>query len=61
MLSQFSCNVERASVDEAYIELTKEISNLIKNEKKKIHAEDLPFTWVQGYNYKMHGETDTGK
>lgn len=55
VLSTFSQCVERASVDEAYIDLTDEVDRLIQP-TDKVKATDLPNTYIVGYD----GEGESG-
>ncbi|RXG67155.1 DNA polymerase eta [Armadillidium vulgare] len=51
VLSKFSDNVERASIDEAYIDFTKAIERKIAERKQDhVTVEDLSSTWVVGYD-----------
>ena len=53
MFMQFSKNVERASIDEAYIDLTQEVNvrlNEMKAEGRRIQADMLPCTHVIGWD-----------
>ena len=50
VLSQFSKCVERASIDEAYIDLTEEVNRRIEEEKVKVLAKDLSNTHVSGFD-----------
>lgn len=47
---QFSKKVERASIDEAYIDLTEKVDvRLSQMGQNSIHTEMLPFTHVAGW------------
>lgn len=50
VLSQFSDCVERASVDEAYIDLTHAVEKYIKNMDKTVSVEQLPNTFIVGHS-----------
>lgn len=50
VLSEYSSCVQRASIDEAYIDLTKTVNDYISsNDNVVITAADLPNTFIQGY------------
>lgn len=50
VLSEFSLFVERASIDEAYIDLTNAVNDHISSNHNLITESDLPYTFVQGYS-----------
>lgn len=50
VLGEFSSCVQRASIDEAYIDLTKTVNDYISSNHKVITAADLPNTFIQGYS-----------
>lgn len=50
VLSEFSLFVERASIDEAYIDLTNAVNDHIASNHNPITETDLPNTFVQGYS-----------
>lgn len=51
MLSRFSSCVERASVDEAYIDLTEEVEKRLSSlSQDTVTTDKLPNTHVVGYN-----------
>lgn len=50
VLSEFSLFVERASIDEAYIDLTNAVNDHISSNHNPITETDLPNTFVQGYS-----------
>lgn len=49
MFSEFSECVQRASIDEAYLDLTKAVDDWIKSQKNDLKPSDLPNTFVLGY------------
>lgn len=49
VLSEFSPCVQRASIDEAYVDLTKKISDYISSNHNIITENDLPNTYIEGY------------
>ena len=52
VLSQFSKCVERASVDEAYIDLTDEVNKRLQH-ITQVTADQLPNTHISGYDVEM--------
>ncbi|XP_050540590.1 DNA polymerase eta-like [Daktulosphaira vitifoliae] len=51
VLSEFSPCVQRASIDEAYVDLTSAVINYLKSKKNKLLTElDLPNTYIEGYS-----------
>ena len=63
VLSQFSGCVERASVDEAYIDLTEEVQKRMATlNSQKVSSDQLPNTFVVGYEPEDKGNgLDPGK
>ena len=49
VLSTFGATIERASVDEAYLDLTKLVDEQVNNNKKEILADDIPNTKIVGH------------
>ena len=57
VLSKFSQSVERASVDEAYIDLTADVeSRLAMLQGENINLSQLPNTFVVGYDEKLNND-----
>ena len=57
VLSKFSQCLERASVDEAYIDLTAEVeSRLAILQGENINLSQLPNTFVVGYDEKLNND-----
>lgn len=52
VFSSFSDYVERASVDEAYIDLTNLVEEKIQNGRISLDVEKFPSTFVVGYSDK---------
>ena len=55
VLTQFSKRVERASIDEAYIDLTEEVKDRLhkmRNDGVKVKLDELPCTFVVGWDGK---------
>lgn len=50
VLSKFSPCVQRASIDEAYIDLTSVVNKYISSNQNLITEADLPNTFVEGYS-----------
>ncbi|CAI6354795.1 unnamed protein product [Macrosiphum euphorbiae] len=50
VLSQFSSCVQRASIDEAYVDLTSVVNHHISSNHNVITENDLPNTFVEGYS-----------
>lgn len=50
VLSEFSPCVQRASIDEAYIDLTSVVNDYISSNQNVIRVTDLPNTFVEGYS-----------
>ncbi|XP_050419950.1 DNA polymerase eta-like [Adelges cooleyi] len=51
VLSEFCPCVQRASIDEAYLDLTSAVNNyVISNRNKVITESDLPNTYIEGYS-----------
>lgn len=50
MLCEFSTCVERASIDEAYIDVTQVIESKMRSNCEIVQAKDLPSTWVVGFD-----------
>jgi DNA polymerase eta len=57
VLSQFSKCVERASVDEAYVDLTDEVEKRLK-ENPAVLAEQLPNTHISGWEEEEDGAAE---
>ena len=58
VLSKFSNCVERASVDEAYIDLTEEVeARLVTVGGDIVTTSQLPNTFVSGYDDKKESES----
>lgn len=50
VLSEFSSCVQRASIDEAYVDLTSVVNDFISSNNNVITDIDLPNTFVEGYS-----------
>jgi len=50
VLSEFSSCVQRASIDEAYVDLTSVVNHYILSNDNIITETDLPNTFVEGYS-----------
>lgn len=50
VLSEFSSCVQRASIDEAYVDLTSVVNDYISSKNNVITHTDLPNTFVEGYS-----------
>lgn len=50
VLSEFSSYVQRASIDEAYIDLTSKVNDYISCNSNAITENDLLNTFVEGYS-----------
>ena len=58
VLSRFSKCVERASIDEAYLDVTEEVNGRLEELRArggKIHPEDLPNSWVVAWERASRG------
>ena len=59
VLSRFSRCVERASIDEAYLDLTEEVTGRLEELRARgggrIHPGDLPHTWVVAWEKARRG------
>jgi DNA polymerase eta len=52
VLSEFSSCVQRASIDEAYVDLTSVVNDYISSNHNVITENDLQNTFVEGYTDK---------
>lgn len=59
MLSKFSQCVERASIDEAYIDLTEEVERRLRT-MDKVEADNLRNTFIVGYDKPSEGVDKEG-
>lgn len=50
VLSEFSSCVQRASIDEAYVDLTSVVNDYMSSNHNVITENDLPNTFVEGYS-----------
>lgn len=53
VLSEFSQCVQRASIDEAYIDLTSVVNDYISSNHNVVSVNDLPNTFVEGYSDQL--------
>ena len=66
VLSRFSRCVERASIDEAYLDVTEEVTGRLEELRARggrIPPGDLPATWVVAWERarRGHGDSSSGE
>ncbi|XP_063850453.1 serine/threonine-protein kinase pakA-like [Scylla paramamosain] len=60
VLVEFSDCVERASIDEAYVDLTSVVDRRMAEVEERVSAAALPSTWVVGYSGEEEVEGEKG-
>ena len=61
-MSQFSTCVERASIDEAYLDVTKEAEERLKSATfRSVTIDQVPNTFIEGWGSKEEDDEDEEK
>lgn len=61
-MSQFNACVERASIDEAYLDVTKEAEERLKSAmSRSVSIDQVPNTFIEGWGEKEENEEEDEK